>query len=353
MTNQSNSTTTIRISASSFAYLFLFLGAIWLAWQVADILVLLFLCMIVAAALDPSVKAISRLGVPRWLAIVSIYLAFISLIGLAVYLLVPAVTAQINTISQNIPTYQARIQQTITGQPVLEDIWRRVGRAATNIGDQYNTQALSLTFGVFGSIFGFLTFLVLTFYMLIGGKKLGMSVVELVPDKSLQKRIVDLGLRISSRLGGWLRGQALLSLSIFILSLIILTVLGVDYALTLALIAGIMELVPLLGAYLGALPAVLVAFTTGSPTQAALVALGYLLMQQFQGNIITPQVMKRALGVPPIVIFTAVLVGGKLLGFIGVLLAAPVAAVIAVVAEDVIANHPRLRATPVDSSRNT
>ena len=96
-----------------------------------------------------------------------------------------------------------------------------------------------------------------------------------------------------------------------------------------------MELVPLVGAYLGAIPAVLVGVTT-SPGKGLAVALLFLAIQQIEGHVIVPQVMKRALGVPPVIILSAVLIGGKLFGLVGVLLAAPVAATILVIAEDIL-----------------
>lgn len=268
-------------------------------------------------------------------------MTFISVLVFAVYLLVPAVSGQVKTISANLPMYREKIDQAIVDQPLFADITRRVGKAASNFNDRASGEVVNVTFGFLGSIFGFLTFLVLTFYMLTGGKQLGQNVVALIPDQALRKRIISIGTKISVRLGGWLRGQALMSLSIFTLTFILMTFFGIDYALTLALIAGITEVIPLVGAYIGAIPAVLVAFTQ-SPTKALIIALGFLIIQQFQGNVIGPQIMKRALGLPPIVVFVAVLIGGKLLGFVGVLLAAPVAAAIAEIIEDVVTDNPRL-----------
>jgi predicted PurR-regulated permease PerM len=109
-----------------------------------------------------------------------------------------------------------------------------------------------------------------------------------------------------------------------------LGVLGIPFALTLAIIAGIFEAVPMVGAYLGAIPAVLVALTI-SPVRALIVAIGFTVIQQLEGNIIVPQVMRRAIGVHPMVILIAALMGGTLFGFAGVLIAIPVTAAASVI----------------------
>lgn len=304
--------------------------------------------MIFAGALDPSVKAIMRLGVPRWLSITTIYLIFLGIIGLTIYLLIPAVSTQIKTIIDNLPIYQARLEHLVANQPFLYKIVGRVSQAVSSQSESAGMQVVSLTVGVFGSLVGFLTFLVLTFYMLTGGKKLGKSMVSFIPDRALRARIVEVGGKVSVRLGGWLRGQAILSVTIFVMALVMLIFMRVDFALTLALIAGITELIPLVGAYLGAIPAVMVAFTQ-SPTKALIVAIGYVVIQLFEGNVIVPQVMKRTLGLPPIVVFVAILIGGKLLGIVGVLLAAPVAAAVSVIIEDLLSNRQSLGQSASDS----
>ncbi len=304
--------------------------------------------MIFAGALDPSVKAIMRFGVPRWLSITTIYLIFLGIIGLTIYLLIPAVSTQIKTIIDNLPIYQARFEQLAANQPILHKIVERVSQAVASQSESAGMQVVSLTVGFFGGLVGFLTFLVLTFYMLTGGKKLGKSMVSFLPDRTLRTRIVEVGSKVSIRLGGWLRGQAILSATIFAMALVMLIFMQVDFALTLALIAGITELIPLVGAYLGAIPAVMVAFTQ-SPTKALIVAIGYVVIQLFEGNVIVPQVMKRTLGLPPIVVFVTILIGGKLLGIVGVLLAAPVAAALAVIIEDLLGNHQSLDQAASDS----
>lgn len=328
-------TTRIHISFRSFVYLILAVAATWFVIKISDILLLIFVSALFAAALEPSVKSLQKLKLPRWLAVAVIYILFLGLVTLMVYLFIPALVHQVETISKHWPGYRDQLNRIIGDQPLLENIGRQIGSSLGGDSNKITSSITSTTFSVLSGVIGFITFLVLTFYMLVSGKKIGYSVVELIPDKKLQKRILMLGTGISQKLGYWLRGQAFLCFIIFVLALVGLLILRVDFALTLAFIAGIFEAVPLVGAYIGAIPAIIVALAD-SPEKALAVAIMFLVIQQFEGHVIVPQVMRRALGIPPIIVLIAVLIGGKLLGFMGVLLALPVAAAASIVINDVI-----------------
>ncbi len=326
---------TADISLRSFLYLLAVIAGLVVLWLISDILILIFASVVFATALDPSVKALQRLKLPRIVAVVLIYVAFAAIIMGTILLVVPTLTAQIATISHNLPSYQEKLRGFFAQSPEMTRVYIKLSSQAAGLVENSLNNVGPVAASFFSGILGFLTFLVLTFYMLSGGKKVVVAGFDFIPQPHLKKRLVNLSLAISTKLGYWLRGQAILGLIIFIASFIGLTILGIDYALTLAIIAGIMELVPLVGAYLGAIPAVLVAFTV-SPSKGLVVAIFFLVIQQIEGHVIVPQVMKRALGLPPIFILMAVLIGGKLLGFIGVLLAAPVAAALLVVIEDIL-----------------
>ncbi len=175
--------------------------------------------------------------------------------------------------------------------------------------------------------------------MLASGRQFAVILSGLLPRKSWREQLVKTMHDVSNKLGRWLRGQAILCFLIFVVSYIGLTVIGVDYALTLALFAGLMEAVPMIGAYLGAIPAVVVALLTGSPLKAAIVAVFFLIMQQLEGNIVVPQVMKKAVGVHPMLVLLAAMIGGTLLGFVGVLIAVPVTAAASVVVGSLYQNY--------------
>lgn len=160
-------------------------------------------------------------------------------------------------------------------------------------------------------------------------KKLVWSIA---PEKH-QPYIMQLINRMQKKIGLWLRGQLILSLVIFILTYTGLSILGVEYALVLALIAGLTEFVPYIGPMLGAIPAVFLAFTQ-SPTLALFVAGLYYIIQLVENNILVPKIMQKAVGLNPIVSISVLLIGFKVAGVVGAILSIPVATAISVFVQD-------------------
>jgi predicted PurR-regulated permease PerM len=146
---------------------------------------------------------------------------------------------------------------------------------------------------------------------------------------------MDLFNRVQRKMGLWLRGQLILCLIIFALTYLGLSILGVKYALILALIAGLTEFIPYLGPFLGGVPAVFLAFTQ-SPTLAIFVAILYIIVQQIENNFLTPKIMEKAVGLNPIVSIAAIMVGFSIGGVIGALLSIPVATAAVVVIQDLL-----------------
>ena len=151
----------------------------------------------------------------------------------------------------------------------------------------------------------------------------------------MEERVRNLTVQIEEKLGGWFRGQLFLSLVIGVLSFIGLSILGISYALPLAVIAGVMEVIPVIGPIISAIPPILIALTI-SPILGLGVAIMYFVIQQLENHLLVPQVMKRAVGLNPLVVILTIAVGSRLLGFAGALLAVPIAVVIQIVATEII-----------------
>ena len=176
--------------------------------------------------------------------------------------------------------------------------------------------------------------MVLTFYLTVEEHALKRMLRSLVPVR-YQPYITHLVNRIQEKIGMWLRGQLILSLIIFLLSWFGLTILGVKYALVLAIFSGLTELVPYLGPFIGAIPAVFIALTQ-SPALALGVIVVYLIIQQLENNVIVPKVMQRAVGLNPIITIIAMMIGFKLAGILGIIIAVPVATALSIVLNDFI-----------------
>jgi len=175
--------------------------------------------------------------------------------------------------------------------------------------------------------------LVISFYLTVQEKGVKRFIMSLTPAKH-QSYLSSLIERIQRKMGGWLRGQLLLMLIVGILTYIALRLIGLKYALVLALIAGILEIVPYIGPIISAIPAVILGFVQ-SPFLALLVIILYILIQQIESQIIAPQVMRRAVGLNPIITIIAILIGAKLAGILGIILAVPITAALAEFLKDV------------------
>ncbi|MEK7653293.1 MAG: AI-2E family transporter [Patescibacteria group bacterium] len=333
---------TIDISSSTLMKILFVIMAVFFVFYIRNIVLIIFVSIILASAFDPWVDWLQKNKVPRSLSIFLIYLILILVLGGAVYLIIPPIVTEVNAISQDFPFYWEKIKTGLNWLEAYSDtynldasIQNSLGAFEANIGRAAGSVFNTVT-SLFGGLISFLIILVITFYMTVEEQAMKRTLRSLVPLK-YQPYLTHLVNRIQEKIGWWLRGQLLLSFIIFLLSLIGLTLLQVKYVWVLALFAGVTELVPYLGPFLGAIPAVFIAFTQ-SPVLAFWVIVLYIVIQQLENHLIVPKVMQKAVGLNPIVIIVAILIGARLAGILGVLLAVPVATALSVVFNDLFEN---------------
>lgn len=312
------------------------LALLWFLFRVQDILVVLFLVFIFVAALNPVVSRWQK-KMPRLVVVTLIYLIFFTaLIGFGTIFFVPLVE-QVNILAKLIPAKIGPLIPLFERLSAGQDLINQFSQGLQNFSGtltNFSGTLINTTLGVFGGLFTLFTILVLTFYLLLEEKAARHFLANVLPPRSKESVFFLLN-KISVKMGAWVRGQLMLMLIIGVLDFIILLVLQVPAPLPLALWGGLMEVVPFLGPVLGAIPAIVVALVTGSPLSALLVAiLMILVVQQLEGHIIVPKVMEKAVGISPVNVILALLVGGKLYGIVGALLAVPIAAIIAVLVHD-------------------
>ena len=191
--------------------------------------------------------------------------------------------------------------------------------------------------GFVGGVFGLLTILILAFYLLLDSRTLFRNFVSLFP-KAERERVEDVCRRISTKVSAWLAGQLLLAAIIGTTAAFGLWLLGVPYFYVLALIAGLGEMIPVVGPILSAIPAILVALTV-SPATALFVSIFFLAQQQLENHILVPKIMERQVGISAGFVIIALLIGGSLLGIVGAILAVPTAAILQVVFQELRAHH--------------
>lgn len=289
----------------------------WLLFQIRDILMYIFLSYILMASLLPFVRFLHSHKFPRILAAFIPFLFASILLFLIILPLIPFIIQQILSLAEGLPKYLNESGQILGFRIDAQDVEAFVTREINNISQN----AIALTGKVFGGVFSSLTVIIISFYLILYSHKLKETIANLFHE-NVHDYVINTIEQVDDKLGAWLRGQVLLCFSIGIMSWIALTLLGVPYALPLALIAGILEIIPTLGPIISSIPAVIVALTI-SPTLGLTVALVYIVIQLLENNFLVPKIMERAVGLNPVIVIIAVMIGANLMGVLGALLSIP------------------------------
>lgn len=340
----------INITSLTIVKIILILILFYFLYLIKDILIILFISLILASALDPWVDWQQRRKIPRGVGIILIYLVLLMLFVLAMLLVIPPIIEQAKELSISYPTILQKIISTFSAfrefsiqHGIFDNLKEYFSTYSSNFS-QAASGIFSTVTSFVGGIFSFFLVLVITFYMTVEENAMKKIVVSISPEK-YQVYIMHLINRMQSKVGLWLRGQLIQSLIIFSLVYIGLLILGVKYALILALIAGITEFIPYIGATLAAIPAIFLAFVQ-SPILAVFVAILYYIVQLIEHNIVVPKVMQKVVGLNPIVSIAVLLVGFKLAGPVGALLSIPVATAISVFILDIFDSKLLEKETP-------
>lgn len=308
-------------------------------WVTRDILIILLLAVVLASAMEPLVGYLKIKRVPRTVSVLAVYIVVLSFVALIFSLLFPVVVQQIKLLSHSLPQYTEAFQaqypslHNLLGNADLTDVISRLFSEIT-----HNSSVYSQTLGIVNSVFSGITVLVVSFYLVAQQQGMLDFVNSVVPAPQ-RKFTLDLIRKIQARMGFWIIGQIVLSVCVFALTFVGLTALGVKYALFLALLAGVLEIVPYIGPFLSAVPAVFFAMVQSPPLAIAVIVL-YIVVQKIEGYILVPKIMQRAVGTSPLLVLIALLVGFKLAGVLGLLLAIPLVSVITLLVEEFSRNYP-------------
>lgn len=304
---------------------------IWLLYAIREVVVIFFIVLVIVAAFGPLVDRMSKY-IPRVLALIILTLIFFGFLTVIGFLIVPPVVEQLQQLAINAPLYIERFG------PLYQNLQNYVLRYQETLLN-FTPNFGKLTGGIYSTTIGFIsglvavvTILVLSFYMLLEQESIKGFLHQTIPMEHKEK-IFDVFRKIGNKMGSWLRGQFSLMLLIGILDGIVLAILGVPYALTLAVWGGLTEVIPYIGPWLGMIPAVVIAFTI-SPIKGLLVLLAYIAVQQLEAQFFAPKIMGKAVGLSPVIIILSLLAGAKLMGILGVIIAVPVAAALAVIAQE-------------------
>jgi predicted PurR-regulated permease PerM len=311
--------------------------ALYAAYLLKDVLLLLYVAGLLAIGISPAVRWIERRSegrrLPRWIAILFIYLGLLGVIAVTLMLVVPPLVAQAAELWTNLPAYVDTVQRKLVQYRLISHTysWSELLRQAPNPGIAL-VGVLGAVQGVLGLVGALVTVLVLPYYLLLEAPALQVTFVKFFAreHRAMLARVIH---NVTNKVSAWLSGQLILSLIIGTTAALGLWLLGVPYFYVLAVVAGIGELIPVVGPILAAVPAILVALTV-SPQTAAFTIVYFTAQQFIENHFLVPRVMERQVGVSPVTVIAALLIGSELLGIVGALLAVPTAAIIQVLVNE-------------------
>ena len=340
------------------------IAAAVLAYFLLDVLLLFFLGIVAAAALQPWHVALCRWGMPRWLAVLLIYLLFLATLVLVGVLIGPAIVEQLTVFAGEIPSSYAQFLSALRSSPIapIRLVAQRLPsfeallRSAADISPEMYQSALGLTSSIIGVFTFFGTVLVVAFYWTLEVPRLERLFVSMLP-VSRRARALQIWHEIEFKLGAFIRGQGIAMLVIGVASGIGYLIIGLPNVVVLGVLAGMLEAVPMVGPVLAAIPAIIVAAPMGMSTVLMVIGLSSLL-QAIENNVLIPRIMSQATGVSALVSIFAVLAFGTLYGILGVFIAIPVMAVGQVLLDRILLDTapqpetPALQAEPLAALRS-
>jgi len=317
----------------------------WLLYRLRMVLFLFFVAMVVGTAIRPAVEWLHRRGVSRATGIIIIYILSAALVTGFIAMIFPLLADQAAAISKSLPEYYSSFRTALinSGNRLLQNIgWRIPSQMSLLIRQDPNTeemlsqveQTLLYTNLIVRGILGILAIFLLAYYWTQERNFIFRALLRVVPPQR-RKNLREFLQIAETKLGGYIRGQGLLCVAVGLAAFIAYLLIGLPFTLVLAIFAGVMEMVPIFGPALGAIPALLVALSL-DPSKAVWVVVATGIIQMLENAVLVPRIMKHSLGVNPIIVLLSLIAFGSVFGFMGAILALPLAAVIQVLVSRVV-----------------
>lgn len=335
----------ISITTGTVVKTVILLVGAWLLFYLRDIVLVVVTAIVFASAMEPGVSVLVKRKVPRLLSIIIIYILLFCVFFGIFYFFLPSVLEDLAMFVSALPNYldafsrvgafdeYARILGIATPNALSSSDIMETVRGTLSIGGPFGN-AFSAVSNIFGGVVSFILIIVLSFYFAV--IETGVAdFLRLVSPKKYESYVLDLWSRSQRKIGLWMQGQLLLAVIMGVLIYLGLTILGVKHSLFLAVVAAVFEIIPVFGPTLASVPAIIIGFVDGGLTLGLLIIALYVIAQQFENHLIYPLVVTRVVGVPPILVILALIVGAKLAGFLGVILSVPVTGAVQELIKDV------------------
>ena len=317
----------------------------WLLYRLRAVLFLFFVAIVIGTAIRPAVEWLHRRGISRSVGVIVIYILIASLLTGFLAISFPLIADQTTEISQNLPAYYTNLRQSLTNSNsrLLQNIGRQIPSELSlfmnrnpdtaEVIDQV-AQTVLYTNLVFRGILATLAIFLLAYYWTQESNFVLRSLLRIFPAQR-RKGIREFMRLAETKLGGYIRGQGLLCIIVSLLAFISYVLIGLPYTLVLSIFAGVMEMVPIFGPALGAIPALLVALSI-DPGKAIWVVVATAGIQMMENAVLVPRIMKNSMGVNPIIVLLSLIAFGSVFGIAGALLAIPLAAIIQMLVSRVV-----------------
>lgn len=315
-----------------------------LLYRFRHVAVIVFSGIVISVTIAPSVNWLNKRGLPRSISVILLYLLLLTLIIVFVVVLVPPIVEQISAAIPKIETYYQDFKATLANSPLLAlrqiatqlpaalNLMPSVEASASAAGSlDIVSQVLNASGTILNGIFTLIAILLIGFYWTLEGEG-AIRVLLLHLPGGKRETVREVLSEIEVRVSGYVRGQGIMALTIAIADFAIFLLIGLPAALAVAVLAGLFEVIPVLGPTLGAIPAIIVAFSY-DPSKVLWVIAAGALVQFLENNLLAPRVMHKTVGINPIVTLLAIIAFGALFGFAGLLLAIPLAAIIQIIVE--------------------
>ncbi len=350
----------VNITPGSFLKGILIILLFWFLFYVKDVVLVVLTAVVLASGIEPLIQWFKKLKVKRLPAAIISYVCLFFIFAGLMFFFVPAVLNETSSFLTALPKYldsttlwnPLNISSTdvSASQKVVQSVSEGISNPSQlvkNISGNSNVSVASSNFGigdliksvqditsnvaggfvkvvstVFGGLLSFILIIILSFYLVVQEDGVAKFLGLVTPIKH-EKYVVDLWKRSQKKIGQWMQGQLLLGVLVGVLLYLGLVILGVNNALLLAVVSGMLEIIPVFGPIIASIPSIIMGFVGGGITAALLVAGLYLIVQQFESNLIYPLVVRKIVGVSPILVILALIIGAKLAGFLGIVLAVP------------------------------
>ena len=305
----------VEISHRTVVFTVLFLLGLWFLYFIRDIILQLFVALLLMTILEPLVTILTKIKIPRAISVLVTYILVLGVLGGMIALIAPTLAQQTTNFINVLPSYLAGIgvDSLISSNLVASGALSQLGAIPGEL--------LNFTVSIFSNVVSVVTVLVFSFYMLLTHDKLHGQ-MGLLFGENKKQQIVRVINSWESKIGKWARGQLLLMFFVGLGTYIGLFLIGIPYALPLAILSGLLDIIPILGPIVAAIPAVLIGFGISPVIGLSVIAVAFLV-HQLEGYVLVPKIMEKSVGVSPLVVLVSIAIGARLLGITGVIISVP------------------------------